>query len=78
MQNMNLGVSVQSLITLEILHWLAIAFVNDTDFYSSGDFFREMMQEKINLRAKLHEAIGENTIAKDNALLLEVGSWKRD
>ena len=55
---MELGVSIESPLLKQILHRLAMAFVDDTDFYSSREHFREIMQVIIDLYTRLYEAMG--------------------
>ena len=57
-KNMKLGAHIESLITKQMLCRLAIALVNDADFYFSSERFRVIMQLIIGIHARLYEATG--------------------
>ena len=57
-KDLNLGVMIKSRIALQEFQRVAIAFVDNTDFHTNGDKFKENKQRIMNMRAKLCKATG--------------------
>ena len=58
LENKRLGAIFETPITRQILQRLAIAFVDNTDFYTNGIDFERKMQQIMDLYTKLYEATG--------------------
>ena len=58
LENMRRGLLVKKPIINEYIFRMIVAFVDDTDFYSSGEKSEEEMQRIMTQYTKLHEATG--------------------
>ena len=58
LEEANLGVAMEMPLSFKRFVRCAIAFVDDTDFYTNGSEFMCKMQEIMNLYTKLYEATG--------------------
>ena len=59
LEGLNLGAIIEVIKSQKSLQRVAIAFVDDTNFYTNGPDFKQKMQEIINIYIKLYEATGE-------------------
>ena len=64
LENKNLWISIESLITKQLIQRLEIVFVDDTSFYLSRDNIKNKIEIIINKYTTLHKAIGR-LIKKD-------------
>ena len=59
LEQLNLGIKIKRLLTDDEIQRLAIAFVDDVDFFTNGRFFITNMQLIMNYCTTLCKAIGE-------------------
>ena len=58
LEEKNLGAMLRHPISSVIIQWIAIVFVDDTNFYMNGPNYEEKMQLIMDLYTKLYKATG--------------------
>jgi hypothetical protein len=58
LEKQNLGIDITTLITKQLIQYLANVFVDNTSFYSSRNKFKSKIQQIINQCTKLYEVTG--------------------
>ena len=58
LEEKKLGAMIRNPVSKRIIQRIAIAFVDDTDFYTNGQDYEEKMQLIMDLYTKLYEATG--------------------
>ena len=73
LEQQNLGVKLKNPISKEIIQRIAIAFVDDTDFYTNGLNYEIKMQLIMDIYTKLYEVTGGKI--QQNKIMFYYWKW---